>query len=158
MDFQATGFRATANQDEVIEILISKFHAVLQPNLISEIGDYFDYLQAEVLLRQEQRALELQEFKLKARKVMETFNMNPYTSTTKESTGFLGTRNIKVAVLDFGIAFPLELLNLSSSPMLRGELVTKAFLLSIKSLAFRVQQGKTGQALMKTFCFQFVSR
>ncbi len=60
---------------------------------------------------------------------------------------------------DIGVAFPLTLDQELEMPQSgRGSNTFKAFLLSIESVGFGAQRGETGQAVMKNFSFQFVSR
>lgn len=60
---------------------------------------------------------------------------------------------------DIGVAFPLTLDQELEMPQSgRGSTTFKAFLLSIQSVSFGAQRGETGQAVMKNFSFQFVSR
>jgi hypothetical protein len=110
-----------------------------------------------MLLRKEQRALELQEFKDKARKVMETFNINPTPMAINESS-FLGKRCIEFTMENFGAAFPLTLNQSNATVVDSGVSSSKAFLFSIRSVRFQTHRGETGQAVIKDFSFQFVAK
>ncbi|KAH8118988.1 hypothetical protein DFH11DRAFT_1696800 [Phellopilus nigrolimitatus] len=160
VDLQVTNYRTSSEESQGrLELAVTKFHAILQANMMGDIGDFIDHLQAEVLLRKEQRALELSDFKEKARKVMKTFNMDPRTSSLAKKGGFLETYTVAISMSNFGAAFPLDL-DRKRMPKFGTdeEISTKAFLLCIKSLSFQTQRGKSGEALMTGFCFQFVSR
>ncbi|KAI5121559.1 hypothetical protein M0805_000740 [Coniferiporia weirii] len=161
VDLQVTSYRPSPPENPQPRLLVdvSKFHAVLQAHMMGDIGDFIDHLQAEMLLRKEQRALELDGFKEKAKKVMNTFNVNPRASSLARQGAFLSDRTIKVSMSNLGVALPLGLVRRQEDRTTLGEdSATKAFLLSIKSLVFQTQQGESGQALMKGFCFQFIDR
>lgn len=117
-------------------------------------------MKAEVLLRQEQRAIELEEFKLKAKKVMQTFNTKPRAYPSSSSQTVLTGRTVKVSMTNFGIAFPLELTRTYKVQRVESQHIqpTKAFLIAIDSLEFHTHEGERGQFLMKGFSFQFVPR
>lgn len=101
--------------------------------------------------------MELEEFKLKAKKVMQTFNTKPRAYPPSSSQTVLTGRTVKVSMTNFGVAFPLEFTqthegkNADSPP-------TKAFLIAIDSLEFHTHEGERGQFVMKGFSFQFVPR
>ncbi|THH07232.1 hypothetical protein EW145_g3529 [Phellinidium pouzarii] len=158
VDLQVISYRPSPPEhpQNHLELRITKFHAILQAHMMGDIGDFFDNLQAEVLMRKEQRALELNGFKEKARKVMKTFNVN--TRALAKQGAYFSSHTIQVSMLNLGVAFPLEL-NRSQAPEIgMDDAVTRAFLFTIKSFEFQTQRGQSGQALMKDFCFQFVSR
>lgn len=110
------------------------------------------------MLRKEQRAAELGDFKEKAKKVMKTFNLNPRKSPLVQQEKFLDNSIITISMENLGAAFPLNIERKQVSGLESEKTVTKAFLLSIKSLKFQTQRGESGEALMKGFCCQFVSR
>lgn len=87
---------------------------------------------------------------------METFNIGPASEAVDDSS-FIGQRCIELTMNNFGAAFPLTL---DQNDMTKdsGEAGFKAFLFSIKSVKFQTQRGETGQAVMKGFSFQFISR
>lgn len=67
---------------------------------------------------------------------------------------------IALGIHNIGVAFPLafdETVQLPRSGS-RDDSEVRAFLFSIKSLVFGTQRGESGQATMKGFAFQFVSR
>lgn len=91
---------------------------------------------------------------------METFNINPRQPIFSDTGGFFIDRLVKLSVKNIVTAFPLELD--SSSKFLNAEAQpdrsSRAFMACIDTLSFQTQRGETGQAIMKDFCFQFVSR
>lgn len=107
-----------------------------------------------MLLRREQRAIELSEFKGKARKVMQTFNMSPQSKSSINNGNPWGNRMVIFSISNFGVAFPLD----STSERSQQDTATRAFLFSIISLGFQSHRGETSQVLMRGFSFQFVSR
>ena len=114
-----------------------------------------------MLLRKEQRAMELDEFKNKAKKVMQTFNVKPTALPSSASAGSVfGERSIMITMTNFGIVFPLsqERANYSIRDFREQNSASKAFLICIDRLQFETQKGKRGRFDMKSFCFQFVSR
>lgn len=111
------------------------------------------------MLRKEQRASELLDFKQKAKDVMKTFNFDPRRSSMVKQRGFLDNSLIAITMVNFGAAFPLNLERRQTSrSSSSAEVATKALLLSVKSFSFETQCGESGEALMKSFCFQFISR
>ncbi|KLO15399.1 hypothetical protein SCHPADRAFT_995885 [Schizopora paradoxa] len=160
VDFEISGNQSTSDTKGLVELSVTRFHVVLQPNSISEVSDFIDHLQAEVLLRQEQRAMELEEFKLKAKKVMQTFNTKPKAYPSSSSQTVLTGRTVKVSMTNFGVVFPLELTRTYKMQKAEFQHVqpTKAFLIAIDSLEFHTHEGERGQFLMKGFSFQFVPR
>lgn len=110
------------------------------------------------MLRKEQRALELHEFKAKARKVLSTFNVNPKATNLANESGFMKDQSFIVLMTNFGLAFPLSHSKRQARSWNDGNSVTQAFLLSISSLEFETQRGESGEAHMKDFCSQFVAR
>ncbi|TDL24302.1 hypothetical protein BD410DRAFT_116796 [Rickenella mellea] len=143
-----------------LELSVTKLHAVMQPSSIGEFGDFLDHLQTELLVRKEQRALELEEFKEKARIIMRTFDVNPRTTPAPATSSFLSNRTVKITMSNVGVAFPLSLDTAIQIPhaSMRGSSPLRAFLFSIKSVSFEAHRGETGRAHMDGFSFQFVPR
>lgn len=112
-----------------------------------------------MLLRKEQRILELNEFKEKARRVMQTFNVKPRQPSLVDTHSFFSDRTVKLSVKNIVAAFPLQLDNHTS--FLSREASdgsTRAFMACIDTLSFQTQRGVSSEAVMNGFCFQFVSR
>lgn len=67
---------------------------------------------------------------------------------------------IALAIRNIGVAFPLAFDETVQLPRVgsRDDSEVRAFLFSIKSLVFGTHRGESGQATMKGFAFQFVSR
>ncbi|KAJ8503140.1 hypothetical protein ONZ45_g11120 [Pleurotus djamor] len=142
-----------------LKIEISKVHAVMQPSSIGEVGDFIDHLQAEMLERREQRALEVAAFKERTRQFLQTFETPAKDASSTPATPWLQTTNVDITIQQIGIAFPLTLDQELEMPKSgRGSNSFKAFLVSIKSITFGAQQGETGQAMITNFSFQFVPR
>lgn len=95
------------------------------------------------MLRKEQRAAELSDFKEKAMRVMKTFNLNPRKTSLVQQEKFLDNSIITISMENLGAAFPLNLERKKMTRFESEETVTKAFLLSIKSLKFQTQRGST---------------
>jgi hypothetical protein len=111
-------------------------------------------------VRREQRAQELEEFKLKTRNVMRTFDLNVRPAGPQHGASWLDNRTIQLRVHHIGVAFPLALDTSLQLPQRGGRKDTpvKAFLFSIKSVDFTTQRGESGQASMQDLSFQFVTR
>ncbi|KAI0051792.1 hypothetical protein FA95DRAFT_1675579 [Auriscalpium vulgare] len=151
----------TRRQDGVkeVKVIFKKTHAVLQPSSIGEIGDFVDNLQAEVLIRQEERARELAAFKEKTREVMRTFEVRTKESNSEDQLAWLDDYSIIVDIKNIGAAFPLEYDNNLELP--RGahqHVAVPAFLFSIKSVEFGAERNGHGKFTMSGFSFQFVNK
>ncbi|KAI0958666.1 hypothetical protein AcV7_004416 [Taiwanofungus camphoratus] len=160
IDFKADMRSQSAHSHaQHLQIAVTKVHAVLQPTSIGELGDFVDHLQAEVLVRKEDRAHELAEFKEKTKSLMRSFDVKVGESPHAESS-WLDHFTILLTIKNIGVAFPLAINR--DVPMRRWnkqeDASIRAFLFSIKSLVFGTQRGESGQATMKGFSFQFVSR
>ncbi|KAI0633565.1 hypothetical protein C8Q77DRAFT_1157760 [Trametes polyzona] len=142
-----------------LEVSIAKVHAVMQPSSIGELGDFIDHLQAEVLIRKEQRASELEEFKEKTRSLMRTLDVKIGEQAASEKS-LLELYTISLVIANIGVAFPLTLARDLQMPRSgsHDDAAVRAFLFSIKSLKFGTHLGENGQASMIDFAFQFVSR
>ncbi|KAF8070507.1 hypothetical protein FPV67DRAFT_1756074, partial [Lyophyllum atratum] len=142
-----------------VHVLVTKMHAIMQPSSIGEVGDFIDHLQAEMLDRKEQRALELAAFKEKTQSILKTFEVG-IRDSQKETRAWLENYIINISTRNIGVAFPLthdQELQLPQTGS-RDSTAVPAFLWSIKSIEFGTHRGETGQAVMKDFSFQFVSR
>ncbi|KAI0762082.1 hypothetical protein BD413DRAFT_680921 [Trametes elegans] len=159
VDFAANMDRKPHKSVPHLEISISKVHAVMQPSSIGELGDFIDHLQAEVLIRKEQRASELAEFKEKTRSLMKSLDVKIGEQAASEKS-LLELYSISLTISNIGVAFPLTLSRDLQMPRSgsHDDSSVRAFLFSIKSLKFGGQLGETGQASMTSFAFQFVSR
>ena len=111
------------------------------------------------MIRKQQRAQDLADFKEKTKIFMRTFEMKS-APAQGDSLAFLDRFSIKVSVSNVGVAFPLALNDQMRVPRIGtpAQGPVRAFLFSIKSISFGAQHGETGQAAMKGFSFQFVSR
>ncbi|KAI0358672.1 hypothetical protein OH77DRAFT_1587674 [Trametes cingulata] len=159
LDFEVHMDRKPNSSVPHLEIFVSKVHAVMQPSSIGELGDFVDHLQVEVLIRKEQRANELAEFKEKTRSLMRTLDVKIGEQAASQKS-LLELYTISLAISNIGVAFPLTLardLQMPRSGSL-DDAAVRAFLFSIKSLTFGSQLGENGQASMNNFAFQFVSR
>lgn len=90
---------------------------------------------------------------------MRSFDVKVGESPHAESS-WLDHFTILLTIKNIGVAFPLAINR--DVPMRRWnkqeDASIRAFLFSIKSLVFGTQRGESGQATMKGFSFQFVSR
>ncbi|KAH9858939.1 hypothetical protein C2E23DRAFT_880346 [Lenzites betulinus] len=159
VDFEAHMQRKANASVPHFEVAVAKVHAVMQPSSIGELGDYIDHLQAEVLIRKEQRASELEEFKEKTRSLMRTLDVKIGEQAASEKS-LLELYTISLAISNIGVAFPLSLARDLQMPRSgsHDDASVRAFLFSIKSLKFGSNLGENGQASMSNFAFQFVSR
>jgi len=111
-----------------------------------------------MLDRRDQRASQLAAFKEKAKRILDTFDINP--DAQLEKTSWIENLVMKITIRSIGVAFPLthdEDLVLPSMRS-RESIPVQAFLFSIKSIDFGVDHGKSGQASMGHLSFQFVSK
>ncbi|KAG5342712.1 hypothetical protein C0989_010680 [Termitomyces sp. Mn162] len=161
IDFKLDARNESASDSStVVQVLVTKIHAVMQPSSIGEVGDFVDHIQvqAEMLDRKEQRALELATFKEKTRRILQTFEVG-IQETSPDTRPWLDSYIIKVSTRNIGVAFPLthdldlQLPRVGS----RDSTSVPAFLWSIKSIEFGTDRGQTGEAEMKLFSFQFIS-
>jgi hypothetical protein len=113
-----------------------------------------------MLVRREQRALELATFKEKTQRILKTFDIGSRDTQVQEKSAWLDDYIINVSTRNIGVAFPLthdqdlELLQIGS----RDSTAVRAFLFSIKLVEFGTHRGETGQATMQSLSFQFVPR
>ncbi|KAG6845925.1 hypothetical protein H0H87_000731 [Tephrocybe sp. NHM501043] len=164
--FVIVDFKIYAHDEEydnmagtVVQVSVTKMHAVTRPSSIGEVGDFIDHLQAEMLDGKDKRALEMAAFKEKTRHILQTFGVG-VQDTLEEARPWLETYIINVSTHNIGVAFPLthdQDLQLPRTGS-RDSSTVPAFLWSIKSIEFGTHRGQTGQAEMKAFSFQFVSR
>lgn len=109
--------------------------------------------------RQEQRALELTAFKVKAQSILQTFDVN-VGDVQLEKSSWLDDLIITLSIRNVGIAFPLthdEDLHFSRNKTKESAAI-RAFLFCIKSIHFTASRGETGQATLQRLSFQFVPR
>ncbi|KAH8080285.1 hypothetical protein BXZ70DRAFT_901408 [Cristinia sonorae] len=137
---------------------LTKMHAVMQPSSIGELGDFVDHLQAEVLVRKEKRAKELEEFKAKTKKVMHTFDVKIGDPQAREEEDWWDKYILHLKINNFSIAFPLILTQDVQLPRSGSadEVAVRAFLFSIRSIVFGTHRGESGEVTMSGFSFQFV--
>ncbi|KDQ57525.1 hypothetical protein JAAARDRAFT_69639 [Jaapia argillacea MUCL 33604] len=161
IDFKASAGHsvATSKSDRTLELAVTKIHAVMQPSSIGEIGDFVDHLQAEILVRREERATELAHFREKTKQLMTTFDLKVRDKQLEPSSSWLHSYNVNFTMKNIGVAFPLALDQELGLPQPKSEdsNAVRAFLFSIKSFAFNTHRGESGAAVMKAFSFQFVS-
>ncbi|KAK1218471.1 Macrophage colony-stimulating factor 1 receptor [Marasmius sp. AFHP31] len=176
IDFRVAGSSRKEDNNSVIKELkltITKAHAVMQPSSIGEFGDFVDQLQVctlglpepetdqssqmEMLERREERSHELDAFKEKAQQILKTFEVAPPRDQQPEMertlTSWLNQYVVEFSIRSVGVAFPLAHIYDGEK-----EREVKAFLFSIKSINFGTHRGETGQAIMKSLSFQFISR
>ncbi|KAG6372334.1 hypothetical protein JVT61DRAFT_7774 [Boletus reticuloceps] len=149
----------TSANDGVLKVSVPKIHAVMQPSSISELGDFIDYHQAELLVRRQQRAAELEAFKEKTRSILKTFEtQTPCSGADKPS--WLSKHTVLVEIERVGVAFPLALnqsVGLSRWPG-QDQTSVRAFLFSVRRIRFSSQKGEAGQVNTREVSFQFVNR
>jgi hypothetical protein len=113
-----------------------------------------------MLVRKEQRVLELAAFKEKTQSILKTFEIGGRDTKVQEKSNWLDDYIINVSTRNIGVAFPLthdqdlELPHAGSS----DSTAIRAFLFSIKAVEFGTHRGETGQATIRSLSFQFVSR
>ncbi|KAF8210348.1 hypothetical protein K438DRAFT_1959629 [Mycena galopus ATCC 62051] len=161
IDFEVKGEDGTEEVvNSVLQIAVTKIHAVMQASSIGEVGDFVDHLQAELRDRKGQRAVELAAFKEKAQSILKTFEVPVEDVQAKEQSFWLQSYVIKLSVDNIGVAFPLTHDHNLEIPQTgsRDSTAVRAFLFSIKSIKFGTQRGESGEAKMQGLSFQFVSR
>jgi hypothetical protein len=113
-----------------------------------------------MLVRKEQRALELAAFKQKAQSILRTFEIGSRDTQIREKSAWLDDFIINISIRNIGVAFPLthdqdlELPQIGSGDFT----AVRAFLFSIRMVEFGMHRGETGQATMQSLSFQFVPR
>ena len=118
-------------------------------------------MEAEVLIRREQRANELEEFKEKTRSLMKSLDIKlGEQKKTPSEKSLLELYTFGLTIKNIGVAFPLSLARDLQMPRSgsHDDSSVRAFLFSIKTLEFGTQHGENGQASMTGFSFQFVTR
>ncbi|TFK25683.1 hypothetical protein FA15DRAFT_334222 [Coprinopsis marcescibilis] len=161
VDFKVTGSdnNSTETIVKTLDLSVTKIHAVMQASSIGEIGDFVDHLQAEMLDRQEQRAIELQAFKEKTQTILKTFDVKVGDVPLEETTSWLEDYVVNVSVQNIGVAFPLmHDHEFDVGRISRESAPIKAFLFTIRSISFKTNRGETGDAFMQKLCLQFVPR
>ncbi|KAJ7287460.1 hypothetical protein C8J57DRAFT_1431026 [Mycena rebaudengoi] len=162
IDFEVKGGEGEDEEaaNNVLQIAVTKIHAVMQPSSIGEVGDFVDHLQAELWDRKEQRAIELAAFKDKAQSILKTFEVPVHDVQVEEKPSWLNAYVINMSIHNIGVAFPLthdQNLEIPETGTGASPAVP-AFLFSIKSIKFGTQRGESGEAKMQGLSFQFVSR
>ncbi|RPD53525.1 hypothetical protein L227DRAFT_535889, partial [Lentinus tigrinus ALCF2SS1-6] len=160
MDIEVSMTRKAHAPVQHLQITVAKIHAVMQPSSIGELGDFVDHLQAEVLIRREQRASELEEFKEKTRSLMKSLDIKIGEQKMLSEKSLLELYTFGLNIKNIGVAFPLTLARDLQMPRSgsHDDSAVRAFLFSIKTLEFDTQLGENGQASMTGFSFQFVTR
>ncbi|KAJ7680397.1 hypothetical protein DFH06DRAFT_1404238 [Mycena polygramma] len=161
IDFEVKGEDGTKEvPNNILQVVVTKIHAVMQASSIGEVGDFIDHLQAELWDRKEQRAVELAAFKEKAQSILKTFEVPVEDVKVKEQSSWLHSYVIDLSINNIGAAFPLTLDQNLVIPQTgsRDSTAVRAFLFSIKSIKFGTQRGESGEAKMQGLSFQFVSR
>ncbi|GJJ06705.1 hypothetical protein Clacol_000901 [Clathrus columnatus] len=110
---------------------------------------------AEKFIRQERRAIELEEIKKKTQRVIRVFDVPKAEVTLNRSASWLDKYSLSVNVTDIGVAFPLKLKNEVEVDSIGS---VPAFLLAIKSAMFSSKGSRSGQASMERLSLQFVER
>ncbi|KAF5393264.1 hypothetical protein D9757_000624 [Collybiopsis confluens] len=160
IDFKVLS-KSRASKGEVLEVAITKIHAVMQPSSIGEMGDFIDDLQMEMADRREHRAQELLAFKQKTQQLIQTFELKTQEpAVPSRGMSWLSRYIIQFSLSSIGVAFPLAHDHDMELPPAgsHDSAAVRAFLFSIKSVKFGTQHGETGQASMDKLSFQFVSR
>ena len=91
---------------------------------------------------------------------MRSFDVKSGNANSQQRS-WLDQYNIYLSVRHIGVAFPLAAfpdLQMSRSGSRDDTNAVRAFLFSIRSLDFGTEHGESGDATMKDFSFQFVSR
>ncbi|KAJ6593973.1 hypothetical protein B0H19DRAFT_1365929 [Mycena capillaripes] len=161
IDFEVKGQDGTKEvPNNVLEVAVTKIHAVMQASSIGEVGDFIDHLRAELWDRKEQRAIELAAFKEKAQSILKTFEVAVEDVQVKDQSFWLQSYVIDLSIYNIGVAFPLTLDQNLEIPQTgsRDSTAVRAFLFSIKGIKFGTQRGESGEAKMQGLSFQFVSR
>ncbi|KAG8901896.1 hypothetical protein FRB99_005016 [Tulasnella sp. 403] len=154
--------RGTPSTEKHFNLRVIRIHAVMQPAAFGELGDLVDYVQAEMLLRKEQRSVELAEIRKKG-KLLRT-KLERETSTTKEQEeSWLDERVVMIEVRSVGVAFPLSTDDnfMPSHTPLETTIPfvpssVRAFLFSVRSIRFSAQKYEKGDMDVEDFSFQFV--
>ncbi|KAH9935463.1 uncharacterized protein B0H18DRAFT_1114206 [Fomitopsis serialis] len=160
IDFEVNMTGVALSSKHTLEMTATKFHAVMQPTSVGELSDFVDHLQAEVLVRQADRANELAQFKEKTKNIMKSFDVKSGDANNLQ-TSWLEQYNLYLTMRHIGVAFPLAVfpdLQMSRTGSRDDATAVRAFLFSVKSLAFGAERGESGQATVKGFSFQFISR
>ncbi|KAE9411411.1 hypothetical protein BT96DRAFT_961320 [Gymnopus androsaceus JB14] len=158
IDFKVLS-KSQGSKSEVLQVAVTKIHAVMQPSSIAEIGDFIDELQMEMTDRREQRAHELAAFKQKTQRIIKTFEIKSEELTPSQRMSWLKRYIIEFSLSNIGVAFPLAHDHDMDLPPVgsHDSTAVRAFLFSIQSVKFGTQYGETGQASMERLSFQFVS-
>jgi hypothetical protein len=117
-------------------------------------------LQAELLIRRDQRAAELAAFKEKTRSVLKTFDMRTSEATRDQKPSWFSEHTIDVIIHKIGVAFPLSLEQTLELPRTssRESPSVRAFLFAVRRIKFSAQRGEAGEMSTKDLSFLFVPR
>ncbi|CAK5265757.1 unnamed protein product [Mycena citricolor] len=150
---------AAGGINNVLQVAVTKIHAVMQTSSVGEVGDFVDHLQAELWDRKEQRAVELAAFKQKAESILKTFELEQQTTpqTEPDQPSWMKSYAITLSVQDVGVAFPLTNESSLEIPQTgsRDSHAVRAFLFSIRSIKFGTHGDESGEARMSELSFQF---
>ncbi|KAG8952761.1 hypothetical protein FRC04_003684 [Tulasnella sp. 424] len=153
----------SSDSDRYLQIRVSHVHAVMQAAAVGELGDLIDYVQAEMLLRKEQRATELAEIRKKGRLLKTKLEREPSMVEVANPSSWLDEQIVDIEILSTGIAIPLSgdenvrpihPRSHSISPLIQT--TVKAFLFSISSITFSSQRYQRGDLSIREFALQFV--
>jgi hypothetical protein len=91
---------------------------------------------------------------------LQTFDVKLPDEESATKSLSLKQYDITVTINNIGVAFPLSHHGQLKLPLTgtMDRTVVRAFLISIKSLAFGVSCGQTGEATMTYFSFQFIPK
>ncbi|KAG8914693.1 hypothetical protein FRC00_011419 [Tulasnella sp. 408] len=152
-----------SDTDKYLQVRVSHVHAVMQAAAVGELGDLIDYVQAEMLLRKEQRAAELAEIRKKGRLLRTKLEREPSTMEVVNPSSWLDEQIVDIEILSTGIAIPLSgdenvrpihPRSHNAAPLVPT--TVKAFLFSISSITFSSQRYQKGDLSIREFALQFV--
>lgn len=107
-----------------------------------------------MLLRKEQRALELEEMKKKTQRLLQSFESH---SRPQQSTSPFVNRIMSFSIRSIGIMFPLSLgRDGTEMPLSTSTDGSSAFLFSVTAVDFVTKREETGSARMQHCAFQFI--
>ncbi|KAG8862253.1 hypothetical protein FRB96_001832 [Tulasnella sp. 330] len=164
IEFEANNTRTSnpsSAEDQHFNLRIIRIHAVMQAAAIGELGDLIDYVQAEMLLRKDQRALELAEIRKKG-KLLRTTLEREASAIQEASPSWLDRQVLTIIVQSIGVSFPLstreDFIPASASPGSGAfsPSSVKAFLFSISSIQFATHRYERGALDIEDFSFQFI--
>ncbi|KAG9009804.1 hypothetical protein FRB93_005075 [Tulasnella sp. JGI-2019a] len=152
---------SSSSEDQHFNLRIVRIHAVMQPAAIGELGDLIDYVQAEMLLRKDQRGLELAEIRKKG-KLLRTTLEREASVVPEPSPSWLDQQILTIVVQSIGVSFPLstrdEFIPASAASGVGAfsPSSVRAFLFSISSIRFATHRYERGALDIEDFSFQFI--